>query len=213
MHMDGEVIQCNYCKNHLDVTAPRCSDCKVAYYCSRKCQSDDWLPGHSLECIGMKTRREEAESKATALGASRLRQGALAKFRSSQQNQEEIENDEGHLSRLARYKKTAQIVVRPGEIVYLQDGRRYGVGIPADTRLGAYPVTIAGYTTMTGKYSFLQDTNGAVYRRRYVVPDVGRAVLSDSVWWETYNRASKNWEPLPLRTDPETDVEWEIYLP
>lgn len=212
MHEDGELIQCNFCANRLSIEAPRCSACKAAYYCSPKCQGDDWSTKHVLECIGMKTQREETLSRA----AGRLRQGAVAKFNSTAvaREKEDIENEAGHLQRLKRYAETAQILVRPGEIVYLPDGRRYGVGVPTDSRLGTYPVTIAGFTTMTGKYSFLQDTNGAVYRRRYLVPDVGRPVFTDDVWWETYNRKTKNWEPLlPVRSDPETTAEWEIYLP
>lgn len=27
-----------------------CSKCKVAFYCSRKCQKEDWVKGHKEKC-------------------------------------------------------------------------------------------------------------------------------------------------------------------
>jgi hypothetical protein len=183
----------------------------------------------------MKTRREETEKRA----AERLRQAALTKFagkggdpvlqppqqqqpqqqqqqqqqQPQQQGENDPENEEGHQRRLQRYREEAQVVVGPGEIVYFKDRRRYGVGIERTAEGEPYPVTVAGYVIMEGKYSFLQDTDGNVFRRRYVVPARGRPVFDDAVWWQTYSRVARQWEPMPRRVDPETNVKWEIYLP
>lgn len=34
------------------ISVKRCKDCKVAYYCNKKCQTDDWS-SHKKECESM----------------------------------------------------------------------------------------------------------------------------------------------------------------
>lgn len=71
-----ELIQCYVCGVKA-AEMSRCSECKVAHYCSAKCQQDDWIVGpHAMECIGMKSKREETESRA----AERLRNAAASRF-------------------------------------------------------------------------------------------------------------------------------------
>eukprot|EP01082_Thalassiosira_pseudonana_P011692 g10204.t1 g10204 contig4:1426866-1427663(+) len=38
----------------------RCSRCKVAYYCSRSCQAEDWIQQHKLECQYYVKRRKQS---------------------------------------------------------------------------------------------------------------------------------------------------------
>lgn len=213
-------IWCNFCTEPLPISSARCSECKTAHYCSPKCQSDDWTVKHGIECIGMKTRREEAEkravsrlNRASALSPREMKGGVLS------DRSFNMETDEGHLRRLRRFRETAKNVVEPGTVLRIEDDRRtYGVGTAVDPATGeTYLVTAAGYTQMRGKYSFLQDTEGNVFRRRYVVPnsEVTDLVQFDpSVWWETFDRTKKAWIPLlPKGTDPETKSGWEIYIP
>lgn len=45
----------------------RCSKCKTAYYCSRSCQSEDWVEQHKLECqYYAKKRKQSASTMATS---------------------------------------------------------------------------------------------------------------------------------------------------
>lgn len=214
-----QTVQCNFCIETLPVHSARCSECKTAHYCSPKCQADDWTSKHGLECIGMKTRREEAEqravsrlARASALSPREMRGGVLS------DRVFNVESDEGHLRRLRRFRESAKNVVEPGTVLRIDDRRTYGVGTAVDPATGEnYLVTAAGYIQMRGKYSFLQDAEGNVFRRRYVVanskvPD--NAQFDPSVWWETFDRTKKAWVPLlPKGTDPETKSGWEIYIP
>ena len=43
---------CKGCSQSFEVKVLKnCSACKMAYYCSVKCQSSDWKKGHKTECI------------------------------------------------------------------------------------------------------------------------------------------------------------------
>lgn len=212
-------VQCNSCMETLPMNSSRCSECKMAHYCSQKCQADDWTRKHGLECIGMKTQREEAEKRAV----SRLNRASALSPRAMEgrvllDRVFNMENDEGHLRRLRRFRETAGNVVEPGTVLRLTDRRVYGVGPAVDPVTGeSYLVTMAGYTQMRGKYSFLQDSDGNVFRRRYLVArsdTLENTQFDPSVWWESYDRQKKTWLPLtPKGTDPETTGKWEIYIP
>lgn len=42
--------ECAWCRKRL-IDGKKCNRCKVAYYCNKKCQAEDWKTGHKLECI------------------------------------------------------------------------------------------------------------------------------------------------------------------
>jgi hypothetical protein len=44
---------CHFCGKSLGggQKLPRCSQCKISYYCGRKCQSKHWKLGHKSDCV------------------------------------------------------------------------------------------------------------------------------------------------------------------
>lgn len=108
----------------------------------------------------------------------------------------------------------SRVVVEPGVIVTLPDRRKYGVTMGRSHHDGSeYPITLAGYLTMTGKFSFIQDAEGNAFRRRYLVSEGEGPRFIPAVNWEKYDERLKAWRTLPARTDPETSSKWEIYIP
>ena len=43
-------MSCWYCRKLSSGKLPRCSKCKVAYYCDQICQTRHWTEGHKLNC-------------------------------------------------------------------------------------------------------------------------------------------------------------------
>jgi hypothetical protein len=51
--------RCSYCLSEdLKVELRKCSQCKSAEYCSKKCQVADWRETHKRDCQGIKERHE-----------------------------------------------------------------------------------------------------------------------------------------------------------
>jgi hypothetical protein len=43
--------RCSYCSSQgLKLELKKCSQCKIAHYCSKRCQAADWRAGHKKEC-------------------------------------------------------------------------------------------------------------------------------------------------------------------
>lgn len=41
------------CSKYINETAPYCSNCKVTFYCSKKCQQESWKQGGHREVCKM----------------------------------------------------------------------------------------------------------------------------------------------------------------
>ncbi|KAJ7625971.1 hypothetical protein FB45DRAFT_1084783 [Roridomyces roridus] len=62
----GEIGQTRAC-DYIECTSPikedadllRCSRCRSAFYCSKECQSQDWIPGHKKPCESLLQRETE----------------------------------------------------------------------------------------------------------------------------------------------------------
>lgn len=52
----GNEVMCDSCKKFY-LSIQRCARCKVTWYCSRKCQKDDWAT-HKFVCAEEQKRRE-----------------------------------------------------------------------------------------------------------------------------------------------------------
>ena len=73
--------QCNCCgRVETRVSYQRCSQCQVVWYCSRKCQKEQWL-NHKDICQAIKklSQRENSESTQTAF-VSHLKPAQHAKI-------------------------------------------------------------------------------------------------------------------------------------
>ncbi len=61
----GNEVMCDCCKKYF-LTIQRCGRCKVTWYCSAKCQKDDWST-HKFVCAEEEKRRK-ADMAAKVLG-------------------------------------------------------------------------------------------------------------------------------------------------
>ncbi|KAL3795466.1 hypothetical protein HJC23_000824 [Cyclotella cryptica] len=57
------------CRDGVAKKLMRCSKCKIAYYCSRSCQAEDWSTQHRPECQYYAKRRKDTSTKMIATSA------------------------------------------------------------------------------------------------------------------------------------------------
>ncbi len=54
--LSSVLLRCDFCGDFTKTK--RCKECKLKNYCSKYCQTRDWLRGHNKDCKKLKTTTE-----------------------------------------------------------------------------------------------------------------------------------------------------------